>query len=232
MLESIVVIKKNTKSTKSFFTKYPLSVDHDGVMADTKGFVIQKVNQLLKTNYSIADIESWHWVKETAIKFGWSKQKAKELQEHLWYDPATLVQIPPTDKAVETMKWFYDRGIKVPVITSRPYDLEQSTRKWYAKHMPFVDETSIILNKNDNLRGDYFKVWVIKYLIKPAIHIEDSPDHAEKIIENTDTVVVFMSSSKILDKYGKSQLIRLLEKDASASLAGVKEKIMNHSIFS
>lgn len=224
--------KEHPKTPEEFFGKYTVSVDHDGVIADTRNFVVNKVNKEFGTTYEVSDINDWHWVTNVALEHGWDLLSAKELDKKFWYDPELLLQVPPTDGAVDFMKWFYDRDMENFVITSREPRLRKSTLAWYAKHMPFVKESQIIIGSESDPRGDYFKVWAIQSAIKPAIHIEDSPDHARKIIEYTETVVALMSSVRTLDNYGKSQLIRLLDSISQPiSLNGVREKIVNHAIF-
>jgi len=230
LLESLSVTRERLLSAEEFFRNHKLSVDHDGVIGDTKGSVAKSVNEIFGTEFTASDINDWHWVINIALEHGWSYQKAKKLNDEQWFDPISLFRVPPTNGAVGFMKWFYDRGIEISVITSRKHDLETTTRQWYEKYMPFMDQRNIIISKSDEMRGDYFKIWAIKYLVKPAIHIEDSTHHAENIINYTDTIVAFMSSSRILDRYQDSQLIRLMDTGDLVSLEGVREKIVQHPI--
>lgn len=223
--------KERLTTPEVFFQKYPLSVDHDGVMADTRSYVVQKVNAVLKTDYFVTDIDDWFWVRNVAVEHGWDLERATELHNKLWSDPNSLFQVPPTEGAIDFMRWFYDRGIKVPVITSRTSDLIKTTIDWYEEHMPFVDKKQIVISKNDEMRGDFFKVWAVKYMITPAIHIEDSTHHAQQIINYTETVVAFMSGSRALDMYKDTQLIRLMDNEYTVTLEGVREKIIHHPIF-
>ena len=41
-------MKERPKTPEEFFRKYSLSVDHDGVMADTRSYVVQKVNEVFE----------------------------------------------------------------------------------------------------------------------------------------------------------------------------------------
>lgn len=219
------------KSAEDFFREYPLSVDNDGVISDTKGFVVQKVNQELDTSYVVSDIDDWYWVKNTLSRHGRDEDTAMEFNNKLWFDPDLLFQVPPTEGAIEFMQWFHNRGLDIHVITSRDPHLRDSTIAWYQKHMPFLDEQNIILSPTKERRGDFFKVWAIKYLVKPAIHIEDSSHHAKLILDYTDTAVGYMSGSRTLDYLKSPNLIKLLDSDSQPTFKDVREKIMNSPAF-
>ena len=224
-------MKERQKSSEEFFRQHPISVDNDGVISDTRGYVISKVNKELGSDYLIDDIDDWHWVKNTLIDHGWDEESAKKFNNTLWFDPDSLYEVSPVEGAFEFLEWFQDRGLEYHVITSRDPHLRASTIAWYQKHFPFVDKNKIILSPTKERRGDFFKVWAIKYLVKPAIHIEDSSDHAKLILEYTDTTVGFMSNSTSLDYLKSPRLIKLLDSSSYPTMHGVKDKIINDPLF-
>lgn len=231
LIESLTMTKERLATPEEFFTKYPLSFDHDGVIANTRGHVVKKVNKELGTNYVVADIDDWFWARNALVEHGWDDDSATEFNNKQWFDKDSLFEVPPTEGAVEFLKWLYDRDLDYHVITSREPQLRESTLGWYQTHAPFVDEERIIISPVKERRGDFFKVWAVKFLVNPAVHIEDSTDHAKLILDYTDTAVGYMSSSKTLDYLNYPNLIRLLDSESEPTFKGVREKIMDSFVF-
>src|SRR3989344_6175622 len=146
--------KEILRSPEEFFRTNPISVDHDGVMADTRTLIVNEVNEIFSTNYLATDIRTWDWVYEIAIKHGMDENGARHLNTKLWYRPDFLSKAKPLEGSREFMYWFYERGIDVPVVSSRNPEFYESTMMWYEEKMPFVNRSKIFIRKNFEFSED------------------------------------------------------------------------------
>ena len=223
--------KEIASSPEEFFFSNEVIVDHDGVMADTRTLAIEEINETLGTNYTVCDINGWHWVSEIAQEHGMSEGEAKELEDKVWYDPDFLIQAKPLEGAYEFMKWFHDKGLKLSVVTSRNPELRNSTLSWYKENIPFVDKTRIFIRTNYEFTGDVFKVFALNRIAIPAIHFEDSVEQARIILDYTNVKVALLSNSRVLNH--RDGLIPLPADNslATPTMKGVRQRVIQ-SIYS
>jgi hypothetical protein len=202
-----------------------VSVDNDGVISNTRGLVANGVNEVLGTNYTGHDIRNWRWATEVLTEHGMKDEEARKLEQKYWYDPDYLLKAEPMPGAYKFFQWFEERNLEMPtVVTSREYGLYESTVEWYRQNIPILDKEKIVMQKSNEMRGDYYKAWVVKYHTKSDIHLEDSPIHAKLIMDYTDAFLVFISNSTIFDGYHKDRFLRH-SSDNLASMPDIYEVI-------
>lgn len=218
--------KEIIRNTEEFFSKFPVSFDHDGVIADTRTLVVNEINDLFNTNYIATDIRNWNWVYDIALKHGLKEKDALSLDMDLWYNPDTLFKAPVLEGAYEELFWFYSRGIEPPIITSRNSKFRESTFSWYEEHLPFVNRKTIFIRENEELNGEIFKVFGINFF-NTSFHFDDSVDQTRFILDNSDTHVALLSNSRILDD--RTKLIRLpgFDELTLPNMVGANQKVFD-----
>lgn len=218
--------KEILRTPEDLFKFYKVIVDHDGVMADTRTLAIAEINETLGTDYTVSDINGWHWVSEIAQKYGMKLNEAHALEDKVWYDPDFLIQAKPLAGAYEFMKWFYERSLKVPVATSRNPELRNSTMSWYEENMPFVDRNMIFIRRNYEFTGEIFKVFTVGRVTDPAIHFEDSVEQARLILDYTNVKVALLSNSCVLNH--RDGLIPLPADNSftTPTMMGVRQRVI------
>ena len=209
MIESLTVSKERLFTPEELFSQLIVSVDNDGVISDTKSLVADGVNEVLGTDYTGHDIRNWHWAAEVLTEHGMKFDEARKLEQKYWYDPDYLLKAKPMPGAYEFFQWFDERNLESPtVVTSREHSLYESTVEWYRKNIPILDKEKIVMQSNDEMRGDYFKIWALQHRTKSDIHLEDSPIHVKLILDYTDAFVVFISNSTVFDGYDEDRFLR------------------------
>jgi len=133
---------------------------------------------MFKTERQPDEIRGWQTIVEWSMELGMSK-----------YDPDLLFRALPIAGAKDFTRAFAERGIDLTIITSRPPHLREVTKAWFELHMPWVEESRIVMRKSEDLEGDIFKTWMIPRL---GIGIR----------------VVLLSNSGVLDYYPKDRLKR------------------------
>jgi 5'(3')-deoxyribonucleotidase len=205
--------KEKLFSPETFFEKYKIGFDHDGVIADTRRPIVDEYNKIFGTKHSVEEIREYRtlarWAEED---FGTSKKAALEIDNYLWFKrPDILLRAGPMPGAVEITKQLADRKIFFPIITSRLSSYRQSTFQWYEEKMPWINRNQIFIRENDEMAGEIFKTWMIK-LLEVSAFFEDSPHHAKKIINYTDALVILFNNNSSLDNYAGDQMIRITSK--------------------
>lgn len=188
-----------------------ISFDVDGCLAYSGVPVVEEFNKLFGTNKKPSDLDHWDCVQHWAMDEGLSEVEAHEVLIKLWYTPEILLKSPPVEGAEILLGKLYDYGVKPQIITSREARSAEMTREWFKIHFPFVDQNTINLC-NTNVREDrkMFKANTIKSL-GIALHIEDSLEDTEKILEVDDKVEIMLVPHKY--NYKIKPMPRVIEYD-------------------
>jgi len=205
--------KERLFSREVFFEKYKIGFDHDGVMADTRTPVVEEYNKIFGTEHTVNEMREYRtlarWAEED---LGVSEEAALEIDNYLWFKrPDILLRAKPMPGAVEITKQLADRKIFFPIITSRLPSYRQSTFEWYEEEIPWVKRDQIIIRESDEMDGEIFKVWGIQFFGITAF-FEDARHHGKEIIIYTDTKLILLSNSSVLDHLAGNQMIRIASK--------------------
>lgn len=194
-------IIKNTK----------ISFDVDGVLAYSGVPVVKEFNKIFGTDKKPWQLDHWDCVKTWAIEQGANEEEAMNVLYKLWYSPEILFKSPPLEGSDIVLGKLYDLGIKPQIITSREVKSADMTREWFKKHFPFVDQSTLNLS-NTNVREErkLFKAGaILRHGI--GIHVEDSIEDIEKILEVNSKVEILMVPHRY--NYKVKPMERVIEYD-------------------
>lgn len=216
--EGLIAVREKIITPEEFFSKYPPSSDMDGVLCNTRKHVVEEFNKMFGTLYTTFDIRDYHAVSRWAGVLGMGKKEAMAIENKLWFDPNVLFRAKPLPGAVKFTRWFAERNIDLPVVTSRESNIkdvrkpniEDVTIAWFRKWMPWIKEENIYMQKNQEMPGDIFKAWMNRVLGR-GIHFEDVPGHAKAVLDYTDASVVLLSNLIEIDGYYPGRLLRIPE---------------------
>lgn len=171
-----------------------VGLDADQILIRSEVSVLQEFNSLFKTSFRPEDSD-WGSVIEWLTARGFSRPDAEVYDEYIWTDPDILFNSPPVPGGREAYRVLETMGKEIHIITSRIPSLEKITRLWFSQWMFWVSQERIHINSNPSLVGREFKAKKISEL-GLGVFFEDSPEHARKILDNTDAFVVLVSSKK------------------------------------
>ena len=202
--------KERLFNSETFFEKYKIGFDHDGVIADTRRPVVDEYNKIFGTKHNVEEIREYRtlarWAEEDR---GTNKEAALEIDNYFWFKrPDILLRADPMPGAVEITKQLADRKMFFPIITSRLSSYRKSTFQWYEEKMPWINRNQIFIRENDEMTGEIFKTWMIK-LLEVSAFFEDAPHHAKEIISYTDAMVILLNNDPILDDFIGDRMIRI-----------------------
>jgi hypothetical protein len=199
-----------------------VSVDHDGVMADSRANAIEQFNRIMGTKYSAKEIIVWNGIELLAIKEGLYEEEAKKLNFQIWYTAEMLSTAKPVKGAVEFMYKAYRKGYEIPIISSRPPELKQATLLWYEKYMPWIPKDNIYVGTPDVGNGAVSKNITVVCTGR-KLHIDDYPVHMDMILEKTDYMKgILISDDSSLDEKYKGRLTRVpLDSDGNPNFAEI-----------
>ncbi|MEK7111913.1 MAG: hypothetical protein AAB875_01160 [Patescibacteria group bacterium] len=172
-----------------------VSYDIDGVDTDSATCAVNKFNNLFNTAYKVEDLTSiWgltDWVKDFP-----EIENPREFAVNLWNSDDVFGNALPVSGAWILADYIEEEEIRPHKITSRPSFVEDVTRRWYHRWMPWIDQSRIHIQKNGREISPTFKVDKI-IEIKSLYHFEDDPLQAEDIEEKTksaelNTVIVIV----------------------------------------
>lgn len=205
------------KNPENFFRLNKPATDNDGVMSDTRTLVTGEFNKIFRTNHRPEDIRHWHAIRDWGIESGLSFEEATKLELFLWFDPVLLYKAQPVAGAVEISRWFYERGIPFPVISSRRdlvvskgayKNIKDSTIAWYEKWMPWVLPDDIHIQYGQEMKGEYYKAFMIKRM-GIGVFFEDIPLHAQAILDYTDANIVLVSNRSLFPTANDNRIASL-----------------------
>jgi len=190
-----------------------VSVDHDGVISDTRKLVTDEFNLRFGTSHTPDEIREWGTVITWGLEAGLSLKEATSQDDELWYSQDILIKADPVPWAYEFMHEAYKLGVRIPINSSRKPKLYQSTAEWYAKQLPFVIPEQIHVGLKDIPNGELSKLWMIKIEGK-SIHVEDSYSQARIILDNSDISVILLANKKFFTApYHEGRLTQIVGKN-------------------
>lgn len=174
--------------------------DLDGVLADTRSAAINRYNSILGATRSPLEIRSWLGIYDLGLKDGLARDEALELNRLCWFDPDLVSAIKPLPGAIELVRWFSERNLSLPIVTSRPPEFTQITFDWLEEWLPDIKRDRVYIQNPMHLRGDVFKAFMVKHF-DFDLHLEDVPDHARTVLNYTDASVFLISDVGVIDHY-------------------------------
>lgn len=156
-----------------------ITVDIDGTVVMLDVAVIEAVNRRFGTHYCLEQINTYGWItKKLQEDFGLSEEEAYRV----WFDIESCRQAPPIHSAVRVLKALTLRGAELFFVSARPPFNKAVTEEWFKRHLPFLNESSqVVVRENmESLRGIEAKVQKIRE-IAPDIHVEDSWEVASRL---------------------------------------------------
>lgn len=190
-----------------------VSVDHDGIISDTRKLVTDEFNLRFKTSHTPDEIRDWNTVVGWGLGAGLSLDEAKAQNDDLWYNGDLLKKADLVPGAYEFMYEAYKLGVQIPINSSRRPELYESTVEWYASRMSFVIPEQIHVGLRDIPDGELSKLWMIKIEGK-SIHIEDSYSQVKIILDNSDIFVILLANKKFfVDSNHQGRFTQITGKD-------------------
>lgn len=186
-----------------------LSLDHDGVVADTRSMAANVFNRIFKTSYQPHEVREWDTVKIWCKECGLTSSQAEDVNNEIWYTEKNLfsaIPLPGAKQLFETAKEF---GVKIPIISSRRSEFRESTIKWYQKYFPgLVSSEQIFTCLPDIRKGIISKIYLLNFH-NIKVHVDDSTEQAEKILSATSKLEVILLSNRTCLDGSSKRLLRL-----------------------
>ena len=173
-----------------------VSIDHDGVVADSRQAVTDEFNDRYGTKHDVTEVSYWNVVVDWCLKLGMDEREAKAINYELWYTPDTLFKAKPISGAIEFLHELYMRDKNFVINSSRIPELHESTVAWYVIHAPFVDPDRIRTHDTKMKDGLASKIYRVQN-DKRRIHIEDVPEQALMIYKHTSAHVILLSNARL-----------------------------------
>jgi len=223
---------------REYFGKTRVSCDIDGVILMSAIAVLNRLNSDLESKHTIKDITHWEAVRDIAFKEfrkrGLSQEEAQkqalEYDDWIWSDNEVMGSSPVADGAEAFLRRLYTEGIDYCFITSRIPALIGTTVSSFRKYFPWEDPSKIIMNTDVNLPGKEFK-WRTIIEKGIGIHIDDSQDHAQLVVENTPAKVILLSYPSLQEQnYSHPRLFRLLHDRRQANLRDLHKAILSKGL--
>lgn len=155
-----------------------ITIDIDGVLANSCDAAVVRANKQFHKNFSTKDLIEFGWLEQTLAKeFGISQSEVFSL---IWSDPEVYRQAPLVTGAKAALKEMLNLGIQMSFVTTRAPSLRSVTLDWFGDYLPFVDTGLIRLRQDINVSSEEFKINEIKRL-DAQLHIDDSHETAGRL---------------------------------------------------
>lgn len=167
-------------------------VAHSAVKAieELKKILVEKLGDDVDLDFSASEITGFGQATIWALDRGYPRESVESLEEGVW-GIDILQKADPIQGAIEIINWL--TGVlkkEVGFHTSRSFDAKQMTQNWLASRISnFSNDLLEIRDRNDKREKHVFKAHnaVNKAKERGAVlAIEDSPDHARRILELAD----------------------------------------------
>ncbi|MBL7036331.1 hypothetical protein ISR94_00595 [Candidatus Microgenomates bacterium] len=169
-----------------------VGTDIDGVEIDSASSALRVINRESGTNYGTKDITSYWTLIELLQRDLKKIENHREYAMALWNSKESLQSAQPNPGALIISKFLTSEGVdRIHRITSRPTYTTELTYEWYRNKMPWVDRNLIHIHKDEADVNSVFKTEKIGEL-KIQLFFEDSFEHAEDIVRNTNAKVVLV----------------------------------------
>lgn len=165
-------------------------IDYDDVICETALFFTKLAKELFDKNIPYKEVQFFNLRKS----FDLSDEQYDELMR-AGHIPENLLSYEETPNAIEYINKWVDRGHDVSIITGRPYDSYEPSRKWLDEHnlkrVPLycVDKYG---RENFNKDSTYSMTLEQLYNMDFDFAIEDSPAAFEHVLhfENCTVAVI------------------------------------------
>ena len=153
-------------------------LDYDSTLVASDKLRLQWVTERFGSNYKIEEITNWFMdYTEEEETFMWGSE--------CFLNADFQAACEPVDGALEGVKALIDYDYKITVVSDRPIELYDPTRKWLDNHG--LSHIELIFTHNKmSMSTDSSELMTkmqVAYLKKLKIVIEDAPHHAERFAE-------------------------------------------------
>lgn len=194
-LQTVDLTPKEIERLVGAFSSELISYDLDGILARSADAALSlRFNPRFGTAYTPHQIRSWSQLAVWAMEQGLPEEEAKTLDWQIWADPEVIAASPPSG-GLRQLHWIlHQAGVPQHIITSRNHEMAPVTLAWFKRHMPWVRREDIHIRIDGELdKGEHFKAQKAKEL-GVTVHFEDSPEHTELILQETNVRVYYVSN--------------------------------------
>ena len=227
----IEMLKEYEGSAEKYFDVYKPATDFDGIICDLRTLAVNEFNDRCGTDYSTFDIRCFGQVIVWAKKLGMSHGEALKIEEELWYKPDFIRKASPVEGAVDFLNWFSERGIKMPIITTRRPNLREITYNWLEEWTPSFPREDVFIRPAVmcDMSGDIYKAYMVRFL-GIDVFFEDIVEQAKVVLDYTDANVILHSNLEYLDRLYQGRLLRFPEiEGVGPSMRKVNDELLNIS---
>ena len=161
-----------------------IGVDFDDVTVNTNEAMCLYHNERYGTNYQLSDVTSWD------LSSLWQCEREEVfLRWHEFYASPEHLLTAPTQGAIEALA-LLAQSAEVHIITARPLDFEEVTRKLLQQHVPLLNNIHFI-NKLGVKDGHHRTKAEVCVELGVEVLIEDHFGHAEGVALRGIPVLLF-----------------------------------------
>ncbi len=159
------------------------------VVEELKEILVEKLGDDVDLDFSASEITGPGQAIIWALDRGYPGESVKSLDKRVW-GIDILQRADPIQGAIEIINWL--TGVlkkEVGFHTSRPFYAERKTQDWLASRISNFSNDLLAIRKNDEEEKHVFKARNAVNKAKKhgaVLVIEDSPDHARRILELAD----------------------------------------------
>ena len=204
-----------------------ISFDIDSVMIDPAPIALKQFNEILGTEYKLADLDEYFIMTKWLIEAGWDEKVARAQDEAIWNSHRTLFGSGPVPGASATIRALESLGVKPLFITSRPSSREKHTIFQFERYFPWVERSQILVQTDTDKINSGFKVDEIRKN-NVSVHFDDSIDHAERIVKETSSLVVLVRNYQNAGYESTNDRILVPEKGLPISVLISLKVMANH----
>lgn len=175
-----------------------MSLDMDGVIADSRIPAAAEFNRRYGTNHNAQEITSWESVQEWGLELGMTEEEAIHQDKDIWSRSDVLFNSPVMPGALEFLTRLHELGVKPPVITSRLPIHKDMTIHWFRTFITVVSPEQLYIRANEDIEGENFKPPVIE-VKSLLLHVDDAPNHGEQILRRTKAGLILLSNDPGID---------------------------------
>lgn len=181
--------KSDTRQFLELIRERGISLDIDDVDAATSTSGVKLFNTKFGEKYGcvkyVQDLRSYwtmdEWFDEIKKKDPQAVGDSKLASISIWNSPEVQAACVPEVGSLALAKFLAKHKIFPYRITSRPGDMKDMTIEWYKKYYPWIAPKRIYIQEEGSY-DDNFKQNIIS-LLNIGFHLDDFPEHAEKVAE-------------------------------------------------
>ncbi len=195
-----------------------VGIDIDAVTQATHTLALKNASRELGKIILKEHITSYWELANIAVASGMPEQEVMNFARRVWNQPDVYLNSPAVPGIKTLLQVFNEAGTDYIFVSSRPTEFEETTREWFRKTFPWVDDQNIILWRKEHGVGGNFKAKIIKdYGIK--LHIEDAMEEAVVIARLTDVSIIIVPQPWNIRE--KTTELRIKQLEGYSDTAGV-----------